>query len=106
MNRDDLIEAGAQAICAQYTPAAVPEDRLREDVGVVVDAVEPLIRADVRELGAALNAALLRDLRTRLSVGVAALQTYPPVLFSGNARVAWVEACAEVLNLIDESRDT
>jgi len=102
MTRDELIEAGAQALRTAFTDYK-PD---YADVGVVVDAVEPLVRASERELGATLNAALLRDLRTRLSVGVAALQTYPPVLFSGNARVAWVEACAEVLNLIDESRDT
>jgi hypothetical protein len=46
--RDELIDAGAKAICEQYEPVANSDERLRRDVGIVLDAVEPLIRADER----------------------------------------------------------
>jgi hypothetical protein len=73
-SRDELIEAGTQAVCAwdpDYDPA---DEDTRAAVGVVIDAVAPMIRTDERVgMGplwrggvAEVQAATLADLRAKV----------------------------------------
>jgi hypothetical protein len=115
MNRDELVEVGAQAIAAQYVPTADIEDRLREDVGVVVDAVEPLIRADEQDqmlsrmgVPGGIRNLVLADLRANVEAlrdkWRRSVERDPDGKLSGYDR-AHVGALNDVLDLIDGGSD-
>lgn len=88
MTRDQLVQAGVQAILNRYRPVPDADEQLREAVGVVVDTIGPLIRADEREhVGA--------DLRAQ----VAAL------LDPDTSGWAYQDAVIDVLALLDGATD-
>jgi hypothetical protein len=102
VNREELIEAGAQAMHDTFHRGAVTN---REYAAALLDAVEPLIRADERERTNTVGghrqirdegrADMCADLRAR----VEALR-WPDLT---KAHVAWNEALDAVLTLIDGS---
>ena len=66
MTRGDLIEAGAVAVATDEGRNHPTCMVCRNVAGLVVDAVEPLIRADERERHTVNNPLLLADLRARM----------------------------------------
>jgi hypothetical protein len=110
LNREELIDAAAMAIVASGMGyGRGPNRRMAE---VVIEAVEPLIRADEREHTAFLHEALLRNQMTYLRAKVEALRAdWQQYLDSDptdreHSR-AWsrVDTLNGVLNLIDWSSD-
>jgi hypothetical protein len=106
MDRDDLIDAGTQAICEMYVPTATADEEVRWEVGVVVDAVEPVIRADERERNTPLDitayrAALLAGLRAKVEAlperGISMTWDHPE-----GCALVWRD---EVLALLDGTTD-
>lgn len=96
--RDDLVEAGAHAICEQYVPSTVIDDDMRKDIGVVVDAVEPFIRADERESVKAEYVPVLMEHLRILADLRAKVEALPQV---GSYYGRPVVPLADVLDLLD-----
>ena len=72
-DRDELIDAGARALDAKWGDVSIP--LVRDEAATVIDAVEPIIRADERSYSRTAAAAWreLADLRDK----VEALPQYP-----------------------------
>lgn len=109
MTRDELVEAGAQAILTQYEPVAEPDLQLQRDVGTVVDAVEPMIiAAEQEDADRRVDRVILRNAErwTRLRAEVQRLHEEPyPHIFYGGEPTGWQVALNKVLILMDGDND-
>jgi hypothetical protein len=96
-NRDRLVDAGAQALVddryPRYPEAVPPSSFHRNIAAVVVDAVEPLIRADER-------ARLLDHLDIRREA-LADLRAQVEALITPQGVGSWNSALEAVLALLD-----
>ena len=107
-DRDELIDAGARALDAKWGDVSIP--LVRDEAATVIDAVEPIIRADERwerleriiEAGRVAEATR-RETRTDLRDKVEALNGILTAKFDGGQDVLLWRS--EVIALLKEEDD-
>ena len=106
MTRDELIEAGAQAVKDRYygtVADALTAGLIRQEVATTVDAVEPLIRADEGKRNAIAEVERAWAERADLRANVEALAVF--VTTNNLLGTTRYVRLGDVLALIDGSSD-